>query len=431
MINRVFARGLAVLVIGMLSLASGCGAPKRPDPPPEGVTYQVPWGAVPLENWDPELDRHVAEYVRKKVAAKRKEYGGRRFPFYILALSGGGSRGAYGAGLLTGWTAAGTRPEFDVVTGISTGALMATSAFLGPEDDAFLRLYSETSNEDIFEPRGRLGGFLGDAVYDTTPLRNLIAKILDENLLAAVAHEHEKGRRLYIGTTNLDANVFTIWDMGAIAASGHPDSLQRYRDVVLASASVPGVFPPVYIPVEVGGQRYSQMHGDGSVREAVFYYQFVADPKEALAAVGMRLSDVDTHIYVLHNGQLYADAKYRPVRARTLPIAGAAVAGLMRKNTISSLYRLWVEAVISGANFHLARIPDDVELSDNAINFDPEEMRRLFDVGYQQALNGTAWDTQSAVTDLQEVIDMVNPQVLDVLEARPWLRRYQEGDRGR
>ncbi len=429
MIGYVSARGLTVLLAGLLVLTTGCGAPPRPDPPPAGVTYQLPWGAVSLETWDPELDRHAAAYVKKKVAAKRQKYGRGGFPFYILALSGGGSRGAYGAGVLAGWSAAGTRPEFDVVTGISTGALMATSAFLGPEDDAFLRLYTETSNEDIYKPRGQLAVF-NDAMYDSAPLRDLIAKILDRNMLAAVGREHKKGRRLYIGTTNLDANAFTIWDMGAIATSGHPDSLQRYRDVVLASASVPGVFPPVYIPVEVGGQRYSQMHGDGSVRESVFYYRSVGDAEEALAAVGMKPSDIDAHLYVLHNGQLYADSKYRPVRARTIPIAGAAVAGLMRKNTITSLYRLWVDAVISGINFHLARIPDNVELSENPVNFDPEEMQRLFDVGYEKALNGTAWETQPVVTDPQEALDLVNPELMDEVEARPWLRRYQTGGPG-
>lgn len=283
-------------LIVVLSISAGCSAPKRPDPPPAGQAYDVPWGAVPIEIWDPALDRHVAEYVSRVVEEKQKENGTQALQFHALALSGGGSRGAYGAGVLTGWTAAGTRPEFDVITGISTGALMATSAFLGPEEDGQLKIYTQTTNEDIYERRGRLSGVLGDAMNDTAPLRERLAESIDEDVLAAVAREYAKGGRLYIGTTNLDANTFTIWDMGAIAASGRPESLERYRDVVLASASVPGLFPPVYIPIDVGGQRYYQMHADGGVRKAIFYYGLVDDPDTALAVHGLKPTDFQFHL---------------------------------------------------------------------------------------------------------------------------------------
>jgi predicted acylesterase/phospholipase RssA len=380
-----------------------------------------------VENWDPALDHHIAEYISRVVAEKREEYGAQAFPFQVLAISGGGARGAYGAGLLTGWTAAGTRPEFDVVTGISTGALMATSAFLGSEEDEFLEIHTQTVNEDIYERRGRLRGVLSDALYDTAPLRARLAQSIDEEVLAAVAREDERGRRLYIGTTNLDANVFTIWDMGAIAASERPERLERYRDVVLASASMPGLFPPVYIPVDVGGRRYFQMHADGGVRRTIFVYDLVDNADEALAVHGLERKDFEFHIYVLHNGRLYARTQNKPVRGRSLEIAGAAIAGLLRQNRLTSLYRLWVAALVEGASFHLAHIPDDMELSDNPVNFDQAEMRRLFDLGYQQALNGDAWQTQPPVTDPAEMMFLVNPRhTLDELEARPWLRRWAD-----
>jgi len=140
-----------------------------------------------------------------------------KIPYRALTLSGGGSRGAYGAGVLSGWTARGDRPQFDVVTGISTGALTATHAFLGPEFDDGLKIYKNISDDDVFRKLSMLKAIKGPAVFDTAPLRETLLSIITEATLDLVAAEHRRGRRLFIGTTNLDANVFTIWDMGVIA----------------------------------------------------------------------------------------------------------------------------------------------------------------------------------------------------------------------
>ncbi|MCG6980313.1 MAG: patatin-like phospholipase family protein, partial [Deltaproteobacteria bacterium] len=298
--------GLALLMMVIFALTS-CFS-KRVAPPPAGKAFQVPWGAVPLERSDPTFkntfERHLIEGLQMRLREHSKKAPGKPITLRGLALSGGGSHGAYGAGVLIGWTDAGTRPEFDVVTGISTGALTATSVFLGPEYDDNLRMYIKVTNKDIFKSRGLLAVLLKDSMYDSAPLKALIAQQIDDEVLQAVAREYAKGRRLFIGTVNLDAQAFTIWNMGLIASSDRPDKLERYRDVILASASVPVVFPPVYIPVEVGGETYRQMHVDGGAREMIFFPQFIQNFDKALAEAGFSRADVHGEIYVLFNGRI-------------------------------------------------------------------------------------------------------------------------------
>ncbi len=425
---RVLGRiGIGCFLTVTLAALVGCAA-KRLDPPPENAPYRLPWGAVPVESWEPGLassfHQDLVEGIRTRVAIARRDNPNTRVPYRVLALSGGGSRGAFGAGVLIGWTKSGSRPQFDVVTGISTGALMATFTFLGSDYDDELRLYTEVSNKDIYRKRSWLKGLFSDAFVDTAPLRQLIADHVTEETLAQVARAHAAGRRLFVGTVNLDASAFTVWDMGAIAASDRPDKLQRYRDVILASASLPGLFPPVYIPVDIGGERYWQMHVDGGVREPVFFYDFVDEVVQAFAKVGLDIEkEVHAEVFVLHNGTLYAEATYKPVKPRSLSIAGASVKNLMRKNTVSSLYRLWVQALVYGTDFHIAYSPPEFDVDWGPAEFDPEKMRRLFDFAYQRAAQGTAFVTRRAVSNYDELIRLVDPmQVLDPLEARPQFR---------
>ena len=183
----------------------------------------------------------------------------------VLALSGGGPDGAFGAGFLNGWTARGDRPKFTVVTGASAGALMAPFAFLGPSHDERMKnaFYSgDMGNLLHFEG---VRGLVGSGLFSPEPLRQLIAKYIDDEILAEVAREHRAGRRLFIVTTNLDAQRTAIWDMGAIASSSDPKALDLFRSVMAASASIPGVFPPVMIEVEGGGKRFTEMHVDGGI----------------------------------------------------------------------------------------------------------------------------------------------------------------------
>jgi len=419
----------AALFCTVLIVLASC-APKRVAPPPEGKTFQVPWGAMPLERWDPSVkntfERDLIDGLHTRLQELRKEARGKPITLRGLALSGGGSHGAYGAGVLIGWTDAGTRPEFDVVTGISTGALTATAVFLGPEQDETLRMYTKVTNKDIFKSRGVLAVLTKDSMYEAAPLRALIAKHIDEGVLRAVAREHAKGRRLFIGTVNLDAQAFTIWDMGLIASSDRPDKLERYRDVILASASIPVLFPPVYIPVEEGGETYRQMHVDGGAREMVFFPGLIQDFDKAIAESGLSRSDVHGEIYVLYNGRIAARGTYEPVPPRALSVMEVAARTFQRKNTTSSIYRIWVQGLIRKMDIHITDIPPEYEDLQSDIEFNPNDMKRLFEYGYNRSVNGQVWWTQPAVENYQELIERVDPaEAIEEMEARPGLRRLE------
>jgi hypothetical protein len=335
----------------------------------------------------------------------------------ILALSGGGSRGAYGAGVLAGWTATGLRPEFDVVTGISTGALQATAAFLGSDYDSALKAFNEVDNDDIFTSAGTTALITKQSIYDTAPLKAMLADLLDKATIDAVATEHIKGRHLFVGTTNLDANAFTIWNMGKIAASDRPDRYQVYRDVVLASASFPVAFPPVYFPVTTEqGNTYYQMHVDGGARESIFVFTYLAELEQQLQKLGLNWDeDVDPQIYLLNNAQLFTSHTYQPVQADTFSIALRSIESLSRKNAVASIYFIWSSGLVHGASISLAFIPQAYDLSKlDILEFDPVEMNRLFQFGYEQSVSDSAWVTQHPVESLDELQDLLN--IYDIIE---------------
>ena len=206
--------------------------------------------------------------------------------------------------MLSGWTVRGDRPQFDVVTGISTGSLMATHAFLGSDFDNELAMYKNISNDDVFRKRSKLKFLRSTAALDTAPLREQLLSVITEETLDLVAAEHRAGRRLFIGTTNLDANQFVIWDMGVIAESDRPDRLQRYIDVVMASAAFPVAFPPVYIEVEGEAGTYTQMHADGGIRESAFFFDFIDELYRAADAAGLSVDDFKQELNLLINGKI-------------------------------------------------------------------------------------------------------------------------------
>jgi hypothetical protein len=385
---------IATFVIVAAALTA-CAVTQRPAEPEPGAAYELPWGAISLEGPDqPEealqRERLMTTLYRRVSEQSDKDAQGRPV-FRILALSGGGSNGAYGAGLLTGWTKRGTRPAFDVVTGISTGALMSTYAFLGPEYDSALYIYTKISDRDIYSRRSLLSWLKNDAMADTTPLRELVDGMIDEALLDRVAGEYLAGRRLFIGTTNLDSNTFTLWDMGAIAASGRPDRLQRYRDVVLASASAPVIFSPVYIPVETAGGRYWQMHADGGMKEGIMTYGVLQEPLEILEHSGLRPGDLRLEIYGINNGRLQDRGTYNPVSPNVTEIAIASTNALLRNVMDNSLYRMWLKAQLYGIHIYLSWIPNEATGPANSFEFDNTRMRQLFQYSHELASTQDPW----------------------------------------
>ena len=304
----------------------------------------------------------------------------------FLAISGGGANGAFTAGLLNGWTAAGNRPQFKAVTGISTGALIAPFAFLGPAYDETLRkFYTGITTKDILTQRSMLAAISDDALTDNAPLRRMLATIVDQKLLDAIATEYGRGRLLLIGTTNLDAQRAVIWNVGAIAASGHPRALELVRDILIASAAIPAAFPPIMIDVEVDGQHYQEMHVDGGTVTQVFLYPPSLKVKEIAEAAGVHR---DRRVYIIRNARFAPDWAETP--RRTLSIAGRAVSSLIATQGIGDLYRTYLNAQRDGIDYNLAAIPGDFKLQPREA-FDKEYMQKLFDVGFEMGQKGGFW----------------------------------------
>lgn len=303
-----------------------------------------------------------------------------------LAISGGGAAGAFGAGLLTGWTRSGTRPEFLIVTGISTGALTAPFAFLGPEWDHHLeQVYTTFSTSDLVR-KTPLAALTSSAMFSTKGLQDMIAGFFDETVMEAVATEfRDKGRLLIIGTTNLDTLRPIIWNITRIAASGHPDALGLIRKILLASASIPIAFPPVTIEVEVDGRRYDEMHVDGGATAQVFLYPAGVDwtkLRERLEVKGR------PNVYLIRNSRFTPD--WKPMKPLLMPIALRTVQSLIRTQGIGDTFRVYLAAQRDGLNFHLANIPDDFDKQPKE-QFDPVYMRQLYDLGHDLAKSGHTW----------------------------------------
>lgn len=307
-------------------------------------------------------------------------------PHAYLAISGGGANGAFGAGLLAGWTAAGTRPEFTMVTGISTGALTAPFAFLGSAYDERLReVYTTTRTSDLIEERGLFGKLFSESLADTKPLRDLIERTYDAELIEAIAEEHRTGRRLWVGTVNLDAGRPVVWNIGAIAASDAPAKLSLIHDVLLASAAIPVFFPPVMIEVEADGEAYDEMHVDGGTGSQVFAYPVYWDFQE----LKRRLAVTGTPaVYVIRNSFLEPD--FQGVKRTILPIASRSIEALIRTQGIGDLYQIHALCQRDDNDFLLAFIPSSFT-EQPAEAFDAEYMTKLFELGLEMAREGYPW----------------------------------------
>jgi hypothetical protein len=303
-----------------------------------------------------------------------------------LALSGGGDKGAFGAGLLNGWTASGERPEFLLVTGVSTGALIAPFAFLGPAYDSQLKaLYTEIRRSDIVQLRGVLAALTSDALADTTPLRELLRKHVDRAMLDEIAREYDKGRELWISTANLDARRRVIWNMTRIAASGHPRAVELFHDVMIASAAIPGAFPPVLIEVEAEGRTYHEMHVDGGAMAQVFVYPPSLDLAELSEESG---GERERRLFVVMNARL--DPEWGETERKVLSIAGRAITSMIHTQGVGDLYRIYLTAERDGVDFNLAYIPAEFN-APHREEFDSAFMRALYDEGYRRAVAGYPW----------------------------------------
>lgn len=377
----------------VLPLAA-CAASVVRNPVPLGLESQaevVGMGPAPVRFWGDQLPPNIEAMVDEKwaqVRAARPELlaKGRRPLVTSLSVSGGGSNGAFGAGLLVGWTASGKRPQFDIVTGVSTGALTAPFAFLGPRYDAALKhVFTQTSLKDVAVAHPLKGLLFGASLASNAPLAKVIAHYVNDEFMKEVAEEHRKGRRLLIGTTNLDAQRPVIWDMGRIASSGQAKSLELFRTVLLASAAIPAAFPPGFIKVAANGGVYEEMHVDGGTTREVFLVPTQFMTKNVDRRLGIRPI---RRAYIIRNGRVAPE--WKPVKARTLSIAGRSISTLIKNQGIGDLYELYEFTKRNGISYNLAYIPGDFPDTSTGA-FDQKYMTALFDLGYQLAAEGYQW----------------------------------------
>jgi hypothetical protein len=304
--------------------------------------------------------------------------------FNAIAISGGGANGAYGAGLISGWTQTGTRPVFQLVTGVSAGALTAPFAFLGKDWDPQLRAaYLDGQLQHLLHNRGP-AALLTPGLYSKAPLTELVAGYVTSRMLADIAAEHRKGRRLLVATTDLDTEQLVVWDMGAIAAHGGAAARRLFVQVLVASASVPVVFPPSLITVEAGGHRFREMHVDGQAESAFF-----GVPQTMLLAPTLRPSGFKTRLYVVINGAL--DNVFQVTPRGTLPIVSRTADVAVKASLRSLLIANAEYCRVSDCGFYVASLP--LTVKDGPLDFSAGHLRTLFAAGQTDIVTGTAWRT--------------------------------------
>ena len=387
---------LSVFLAMLLFLSSGC-ATVRHAVPHDLVTKAQIEGMSDIRSFAGEensvIEKSLIESVKEE---KPDDYpvdkdGVKTYP--ILALSGGAANGAYGAGFLKGWSENGSRPKFKVVTGVSTGALIAVLAFLGPEyDEALEKLYTTMSTKDVMTGKGPIRILLGDSLASDRPFVRQITLLMTDDLVKRIADEHKKGRRLFVGTAYLDAQKFVVWDMGAIASYGTPESKKLFRKVLLASASIPVTFPPVIFKVNANGNVYDEMHVDGGTITQVFaLYGLTSGLSGAARAAGLiniDMSKYKSKTYIIRNG--WMSSRYQPTKDDLLSISSRAFDTLIDAQAGGDTYRLYTFAKEKGADFNLAYIPNDL-IPQNKELFDTKEMKRIFARGYKDAKEGYQW----------------------------------------
>jgi predicted acylesterase/phospholipase RssA len=338
----------------------------------------------------------AAERIRKdrqqKLSAQSKNEGGAAATQpdrNILCLSGGGSFGAYTAGFLIGWSQRGDRPCFDVVTGVSTGALIAPSVFLGPKyDEQLQQLYTKVETKDIYKVR-RFWGLFDESYADTSPLAGRIDAFVSASVMQDLAAAHRQGRRLYIGTTEEEGKQFVIWDVGAIAARNGPGDRELIVKVMLASSAAPGYFPAVQIDVTVDGVHHTERHVDGGVSQALFYRPPYVAPEDRSNVAARDLAGAK--VYVIVAGKLYADPEV--IRPWSLNSAGKNVSTLIYAQARGDLQRLYTVCLLTGMDYFLSAIPAEYQTTTSSADFSSAPMTALFEEGRRVAASPKPWRT--------------------------------------
>ena len=372
------------MLLAVCALLAACAGVSRNALPADQHLQATVLGGTDYRYWGDDEIRRIDEITEAEL---EEQYAGFLHKEHTyLALSGGGAYGAYGAGVLKGWTALETRPEFTMVTGISTGALIAPFAFLGSDyDDELELLYTTSDTTRIARTRNLSQIVRGDALADTTPLAEVLESFVTDEMVEAIGREYAKGRSLIIGTTNLDAQRPVIWNVTRIAASGKPGAADLIRKILRASAAIPGAFPPVYIDVQTPEGTFDEMHVDGGATFQMFLYPAQTD----FGGLLQRMDARSPKAYLIRNSMPVAE--YDPVDPRLMPIAMRTIDSLIRTQGIGDFYRIYSQSQRDGIDIRITWIPGDAVEGKPQEAFDPVFMKALFDYGYQRTLAGETW----------------------------------------
>jgi len=371
------------ILLTCVSLLSSQGCSHIAIREPSSAQGEVP-NAIRTLGPDQRFSTLSSQRVARRIRAQRAGE-----PLNILALSGGGADGAFGAGALVGLTRSATRPQFSVVTGVSAGALIAPYAFLGPAwDDQLAEVYTSGRAEHLLKSRG-LGALFGSSVYRGTPLKALVDRYATVELVQAVAHEASSGRLLLVATTDVNTGEPVVWDLGSIAMNGGPEARALFRDVLLASASVPGLFPPVVIRVQEEQALFEEVHVDGSTTLPFFVPLAFVEPTRDASNPSRGVA-----VYVIVDGRLREQPVAIPLRTRSI-LSRSVSAGLnhMLRTTLELTA---TDAEIEGAQFQFAAIPVAYPRLD-AFDFRTRTMRSLFQYGYKCAEACRLWTSARSV----------------------------------
>ncbi|MGF1529068.1 MAG: patatin-like phospholipase family protein [Candidatus Competibacterales bacterium] len=385
---------LIVAAVACTALA-GCAGVARNPVPEELANVAEPFGREGLRAWGDALsEADIETIIAQQGPVLRARFGaeleaGPIPTLHYLALSGGGQWGAFAAGILDAWTDEGTRPDFFGVSGVSTGAIIAPFAFLGPDyDDTLYEIYSRYDTEDLVESTFISGLISGAALSDTGRLRQVIARYITPELLEAIAAEHRKGRILHIGTTNIDAGRPVIWNIGEIAASGEPGALELVRELIRASAAIPVALPPVLVPVETpDGRVYDEMHVDGGASSQVTF----VSPELPIAEATRRIlgQNLDRRLWVIVNNDLAPP--HQTLRPRITDIGEAAVSSLIRGSGVGDVYRLYAIAQRDEIDLKVTWIPSEIPCAKPEEEFDRAFMRCLYGHAGDLFRGGQLW----------------------------------------
>ncbi|AZO74315.1 MAG: alpha/beta hydrolase [Mesorhizobium sp.] len=372
----------------ILSLAflAGCLAPDRIAYGPKVATVAGIDGFRDIRTYA-DVAREQADQRPWLPITKNKEIN-------YLALSSGGGAGAFSVGALKAWSAAGTRPQFDIVSGVSTGALIAPYAFLGSAYDKTLTdLYTSGVAETLVDADFLPKGLFGASLLKQQPLRTMVERYLTRDVLAKIAAEHRKGRRLHILTSNLDSQRAVIWNMGAIADSGRPDALKLFQDVIIASASIPGVYPAVLIKARSGERAFEEMHSDGGAVSQILTIPegWMAGPDKDEWREGRRFN-----MYILINNALMPE--FSTTTNNTFVVMARANSTLIKSQTRSALLATYLYAQKNGIRFHVGSIDMQVPYK-MADPFNTHYMRVLYSLGYAKMASGHLWQDKPLFTE--------------------------------